>query len=227
MVEVALVRISQLAHLEDLATIIQQLQSGSVSLSAPATPTAISHKKKVKSLETASVRPAAATAANPRTLAAESPNLPAAGAAPTRDTVSATAASPASTAIELTEENAVRVWEQSIEQLDGLAADAAREYESVRLDGDHHLTVTLKTQYHANRCKRPDHKEVLEAALANIVGQSVTLSVDVKAAQKSNTPQVAQRSQAELIRESYEHPLVKQAMELFGADVTSVQDKKK
>jgi DNA polymerase-3 subunit gamma/tau len=288
LVELALVRISQLAHLEDLASLVTQVRSGSTSLPA-ARPRAASQKKKVippavatptptppapadpppappTSVEEPAVPPTNPTAsldlATPSTEAAApsiapeatrpteapmpmpqttvepenvavaaeaSPVVTAAAAvAPAASIAAATLANAAPVATTaLNEQTATSIWEKSIEQLEGLAADAARQYDSVRVDGDHHLTVTLNSAYYANRCKRPDHKEVLEAALTSIVGHKVTLSVDVKeTATKQTARTTTKRSQSELIRESYEHPMVKQAMELFGADVSAVQDKK-
>jgi hypothetical protein len=192
--EMALVRLSNLAELDDLSDLISQLRSG-----APLAPTASSTVASVPGSRSLAA-PAPASATKKKT---ES-NL-AIEAAPAAEVSSEPAT--------LTDENVTGIWQAALAQLGDLVSENAALAETVRAAGPGRLAATFRAKYTACKafCERPDHLAKLEAALAEVAGGRVrveftTVADEPTAAAKSRAVPHRQR-----MAEKAEHPLVKKA----------------
>jgi DNA polymerase-3 subunit gamma/tau len=123
----------------------------------------------------------------------------------------------------LTDDMAARVWEAALATLSGVDADVARQFEQVRVGGPDQLVVRFRSAYNADRCQRPEQYSRITAALERQLGRSIRVDFESPndVDQRVQRPRI--KSQRELIRESYAQPLVRQAVELFGAEVTRVE----
>jgi DNA polymerase III subunit gamma/tau len=215
--ELALVRIGNLEDLDELSAVISQLQSGVVA--APAT---TAEKKKpepaVGSQSPAETRWGGSCTATP-------------GAAvqlPPQQSASQQQA-PASPAVALTAENAVEVWNTALSRLSGMAADQARQFDSVELAAANRLVIRFKSGYAVckSACERPEQVARFEQALAEVTGQRVrvefSLAADEPGEQTSAAPARVVSPHQRLL-EVMQHPLVHRAGELFGAQPIRVDD---
>ncbi|MBM4092579.1 MAG: hypothetical protein FJ276_24650 [Planctomycetes bacterium] len=104
-----------------------------------------------------------------------------------------------------------------------MTADFATYYERIAISAPDSLVVFFREQYtwQKTSCERPDRKAMLEKTLAEIVGRPIRISLAIIPESEPQTPTPA-RSLFQLMRERESHPLVKQASELFGAEVLRV-----
>ena len=209
--ELALVRISQLEQLDDLAALIAGLQAGAIEVTAApsAAPTALPR------------------AANPGDVK-KNVEPPVAAPVAVDDSISQTASG-----MQLTEQNATEIWSTALAGLSGIAADYARQFQRVVLASPQHLVVSLKPGYAVAKtiCERPDQAERFAKALADVTGQRIRVefAVATEAAPEPTTAAAPASQPArarpagpaapsrERIMEVMEHPMVRRAAELFGA----------
>ena len=134
---------------------------------------------------------------------------------------------------QLSAENATEVWTTAIGGLSGMAADYAREFERIGLAGPQHLVVNLKPGYAVAKaiCERPDQLERFQQALAALTGQRVRVEFSVESAgsppqpadrsappaKAVDSPQQAAAPSRQRVMEIMEHPMIRRASELFGA----------
>ncbi len=228
LVEMALVRICRLEALDELSSLLAQLRqvpAGTVSRTAPA--------------------PSRAAASPvPRPAIAEAPpvsqNSPATPATPRpekkNEAVNQIDSIPTTSPVveqpwDLSE--ARTAWHQALAALGDsgdMAADLGKLATDVAIFGPNALAVTFPRQYtyQKSACERPDRKARLEEALAAAAGRTVRLEFRLgdetaakpveRAAPASET--LVQKAQRR--REMERDPLVRQAMELFDADVERV-----
>lgn len=216
LVEMALIRVCRLEDLEQLASLAAQLRQPSGtpvarSTSAPATlpkapqapraqPDAQPQKKNEVAAENADRQPAKAADQPPI-------ELPAGRSA----------------------------WTQALAALADsgeMAADLGKLATDVAISGPNTLAVLFPHQYTYQRsaCERPDRKARLEEAVSAAAGQTVRLEFKLggspppREAEKpaSHAPTLVQKAQRR--REMEKHPLVRQAMELFDAEVEHVSE---
>jgi hypothetical protein len=74
-------------------------------------------------------------------------------------------------------------------------------------------------------CEQPDRKHKLEAALARVAGRPIRLQVALLPAEEQSPVEHRPRGQSlrQLMREKEADPWVRQAIELFDAEVTRVE----
>lgn len=213
--ELALVRISQLENLEELASLIGQLRSGALNAALPDRPvSAPASASTAPSPGSVGVKKNSLTAAN-----SPSSPLPPAPLATDQDQE---ASAPSQNKIAITTENATQLWTQALTGLTGMAADYARSFDCVALAAPNHLVVTFKSGYSVakNFCQRPEPLARLERALADVTGVRVRLEFAVREDDSpANRAQPAARAVSTHQRtlEIMQNPLVQRATELFGA----------
>ena len=104
-----------------------------------------------------------------------------------------------------------------------MTADFASYYDHVAISAPDSLVVHFGKGYTLQKesCERPDRKAQLEQTMARIVGHPVRIEIVVipEAQQASIVPAP---SMFQLMREKETHPLVRQAVELFDAEVIRV-----
>lgn len=117
----------------------------------------------------------------------------------------------------------VGLWNSVLGRLDGLAAEFAGQYASVRREDSNVLVVSFAKSYSAERCERPEERRRIEQSLREIGGHHLQVQFRVDETVDASGPPVPRLSQRELIRKSYQHPFVQQVVEMFDGTVRDVQ----
>ncbi|MEN6457737.1 MAG: DNA polymerase III subunit gamma/tau [Thermoguttaceae bacterium] len=208
--ELALVRISHLEDLDELADVIGQLRSGTP---APAGATASAARPAV------SQPPMAGEKKSEPDVVPQSVQGPQAAPTPSAD-------SQPVARLELSAENAVAVWTGALKRLSGMVVDQARQFDSVAIGAPNRLVIRFKPGYAVSKsvCERPEQVARFEQALAEVTGQPVRVTFALS--EESQTQAEAPRravSAHQRLAEAAEHPLVRQATELFGAQPVRVE----
>jgi len=211
LVELALVQISRLEELESISTAIGRLVTDAPSSSPP-------------------VAPAAAKKKPTETLAPPSGG----DTEDTEDTEHEVEASQSGTALRvtpLTAESATDVWRQVLESLSDITADYARLGQSVKLVEPDRLLVGFPKTYTSAKeiCEQPDQATKLNRALTQVAGRRVRLEFEVLRGESSGetvtegarSPTLSRRQR---LREQEQHPMVRKAIELFGAELTGIEE---
>jgi DNA polymerase-3 subunit gamma/tau len=226
--ELALVRISNLEDLEELSSLVIQLQTGQPAIaSAPNV--------------AAPARVAAPVAAKPQ--AALSAPAPAkkkfeAVAVAIADVPVTTLAegsdddddSASEVGFVLESHNAAETWRRAVERVPGLVADQAKKFSRLEVSGINRLTIHFAPENSMckSACQRPDQVARLEQALRSVTGQAIRIDFKLQeGASPASTTQTSVRptvSPHQKLMEAAGHPLVKRAGELFGAQPTAVEE---
>ena len=210
--EIALVRICKLGDLDQLPQLVAQLRE-----STPITSNAPSRG--------APAPPAAPPAPAPRAA-----DLPGAEKKTLRvDDPAPTVGSAASAGIVLSPENVDALWQQALSALGDMTSDHAKMAESVAISGPNRLVARFGKAYSSAKefCARPERKAKLEQALGAVAGTSIKLDFELlegdgSAGLAPRLQQPVPASRQQRFRQAAQHPLVRQAMELFDAEIVSV-----
>jgi DNA polymerase-3 subunit gamma/tau len=230
LVEIALVRICKLEELDQLPALVAQLRDGApVSAAGPRTP--------------APVRPAAPAVSHPRGPEAMSPPSPSAPEqkkttelSPVAERPSdstAAAEKPATAAVDegpaIEQKEALQAWRQTLAELGDMTSDCAAKFDSLAISGPNRLVVRFKKAYITAKefCERPERRSRLELVMSRLTGRTVRIDFALSAdePQRTATQQVAPRPQASRRQRQAElqrHPLVRQAVEMFDAEIVNV-----
>jgi DNA polymerase-3 subunit gamma/tau len=206
LLEVALIQVACLDELDDLAVVIQQLQSGRNPPSAPTSQPA--------------KRPAVATAVqlqkinNPAQKKTEKPVEPTPNDQPKSRNISKLDAS-----------SAESVWKQALSQIEDMTADYGSFYDHVAISAPNHLVVSFKAGYTLQKesLERPERRTTVERALALVTGSPVHVRYEVVPAEESvqeKSKPVA--SMRQLRRDIEKDSMVHAAIELFDAEIDRV-----
>ena len=251
LLEVAVVRICNLEHLDLLADLAQQLGQSKTGQPAPARGNAEQAAKKngtLDNLNRPAIRTSAASVA-PVANQSEAPSnqpmaTPAKGSPPSSSSSSEAPVvaqradadpaagsvandsspqpAPRSSAIPINKRNLEMVWQKTIESCGDMTADMASQYRKLELPRPDQLVVTFKDKYTSDMCSRPERKQKLEAALCKTTGQSIR--IDFAASTETNQePVQPHMSRVQRIRELEKNPLVQSALELFDGEVVDFQ----
>jgi DNA polymerase III subunit gamma/tau len=218
--EMALVRIANLDHLDELADLIADLQSGSPRdqatarssgpASRPSPPASVSSPAAKKKADAPS-----SERQHTSTTSSDATGIAAPGNGYT------------STAIELTDADAPRVWQQALASLEGLLAENASLCESVSAPGGGRLVAAFCAKYTSCKafCERAEQLAQLERALAEVAGGRVKLEFatlpDVLSAEPAAKRAVPHRQR---MAEVAENAMVRRATELFDARVVRIEE---
>jgi hypothetical protein len=131
--------------------------------------------------------------------------------------------------LELTEANVTEVWSRAVGQLEGMAAEPARQFAHVRLPEANRIQVTFKAGSAFNKtiCEQPGNLTEFEESLRRVVGRRVRVSFAVEdgpAAAREKQPPAQVVSPHQRLMEITKHPMIRRAGELFGATPTEVID---
>jgi DNA polymerase-3 subunit gamma/tau len=225
--EMALVRICRLQDLDDLAALVEQVNSGegvpaALASSRPAplpgpakkngiaSPSVASWKPPTPPVDRAAVQPPALPGGSVEVEQIHAGDLPAEPGAEARTTVS----------IALDEQSAEPIWKQTLDRLTGSLVDSAAAA-SVSVDGTGKLVASFPNDFFRNECQR--NLARIQTALAAICGRQVglvlTTSKDPAAASVAGPRQTFKQQQAEATA----HPFVQRAMELFDVEPSRVR----
>jgi len=219
--EMAVVRLAALEDLESLSAAVDRLAAvvpgGPVA--APATPRAAPRPAAAPQKKTTDLTPPVADAQRPAPI--EAAPQPAA---------TAMAATPIEPAARLPADPG-EAWRLAGSALDGLAADfAGTATDAAWRDGVLEVTLPASATTAASFLKRPEVAAAIGQVLHGLAGRAVRHSIvvaSVSAAHEVPAAAAAVRpaapSQAKLLREAADHPLVSHARTLFDAAIRSVE----
>lgn len=209
LVEMALVQISRLEEIESISSALGRLSSAAPA--APQSPAAATTAQKKTDEPVASAR-------------AEQPGQEAPEVEPSAEETPVEV-------ISLTEESAREVWRKVLETLSDLTADYARLGQSVKLAAHDRLLVGFPKTYTSAKeiCERPEQSSKLNQALSRVAGRNVRVDFEVLSDEGAPPPssQPQRRSGAsrrQLMQEAEQNPMVQKAKELFGAELTAVEE---
>jgi len=217
--ELALVRICQLEELDELGPLLAELKGAATAAGPRATRPAAPAP--------AASRPPARPPA-PRTPPGPQKKSPAvAEPAASGDGGARAAEEPK---LPLSAENAAEVWALALEAMSGMVVEQAKQFDRVALASPDRLVVTFKPRYALAKssCERPEHLGRFEEAVAEVTGQRVRVefTLDETSEEGDAAPSAPARRAPpqERLREVVDHPMVRRAAELFGAQPTRVDD---
>jgi DNA polymerase-3 subunit gamma/tau len=236
--ELALVRLAKLEDLEELPRIIGQLRQGlpavpSASVpAAPRTGVPLAESKK----KAGDFQPAKQVSLG-RGVSVSSDASPQDGSqTETNDTVSASV-SPAdelqadtTAAVEITPSNVRAIWDQALAEMGDMLARQAACCDSIAIPAPNWLVVRFAEKYTSFKtsCERPEHLARLEQSLYRVSGNRVRIEFALveKAPGESVEQPAPQRGRgsAQQLAEKSQHPLVRRAAELFGAEPVWVDE---
>lgn len=132
------------------------------------------------------------------------------------------------TASVITAETAETLWKNAISQIGGITEDFAGQYESIAISAPNRLVVTFRPKYNSGKafCERPERQSHLEKALTGLAGQPIRAEFRVLSEDgphPHDTPPKPVVSTRQMMRDAVGDPMVKRAIELFGAEVADVQ----
>ncbi len=240
LLEAALVQICSLPDLDAISSLAAALVDG-----APPAAGTGAEKKKLSEL---AVRPGNIPTKPPAALASASPVGSPVGSpakpieprslesqpidSPSLRTESSEAVPPRAdltSSIEWDGDGAKRIWQAALATLDDMTADFARQAETVEAVGANRLRLVFaENRDLAKRsCEKPERKSKLEEALKTVSARNVLIEfvlssvrrVDPIAAKPSGAVNRRQR-----MRDAEQHPLVRQLIEMFGAEIVRVDD---
>jgi DNA polymerase-3 subunit gamma/tau len=205
--ELALVRIASLDDLDDLRSLIEQLQGAAAT------------EARGPAVSSSRPQPAAPRQVKPP------PQPEVVRSPPETDPPDNR---PAAT-IALTAENAGELWSQALARLSGLGAQHAKDYSRVAISAPNRLVVGFKPAYTLAKsiCERPDQVAKFQQALAEVTGAPVVVEFVVledepdPTRQESTAPRVSPQQR---LLEMSQHPMIRRAGELFGAVPLRVDD---
>jgi len=131
----------------------------------------------------------------------------------------------------LDRDSALAAWRQTLAELQDMTGDYGSKFDSVAISGPNRLVVRFRKDYTTAKefCERPEKRTRLEQTLSRLTGQDIRIdfAVLVEEPQVAVPQQVATRPpvnrrqrQAEMQR----HPLVRQAVEMFDAEIVTIVD---
>jgi DNA polymerase-3 subunit gamma/tau len=217
--DMAMVRVARLEDLDALAELIEQMRAG-----RPAT-IGSERPADAESGDRADV-PRAGSPPHPAAVKKKlgpAPSPPTATCEPSPHGASATA-SP-QTSHELDPAQSEQIWRAALDHLDDMTAEFGRQFESVAISAPNRLVVSFQPKYNSSKsyCERPECHRRLEEALRAVAGTAVRLEFRLLGHTGEPLPAKAVVPLGDRKRQLHAHPMVRQAMEIFGAEVSDVE----
>ena len=214
LLEVAFVRVCQIDQLDDLAEALAELRGRPASDRAPAAQPASSRQ--------ASGPPAVAK--RPQQAA----DRPAAAQKKTELTEESIHSAPEVTEnlVKIDEDSGADIWRQTISQFEDITSDYGSVFESAAISAPNRLVVSFGAGYTLQKegCERPERKARIEQVLSRLAGRTMRVDFEVLGERQPDKPQAQQPSLRQRMREVEQQPMVKQAVELFDAEVTRLEE---
>ena len=229
--ELAVVRVCSLEDLNDLAGLIEGLRGGGPNTPRPAS--------RPRPSSVPPPQPSSTPAPAPKRSAPEPTGLPPGaesqgaegdlGSPPSEESETVEPVASGTSPIELHEGNVTEVWSQVVGQIEGMAADPAKQFAHVRLPEANRIVVTFRpgSAFNKTICEQPGNLAEFEKVLAQVVGRRIRVSFEVEDgpdAHPERKPQQQVVSPHQRLMEITKHPMIRRAGELFGATPTEVID---
>ena len=200
--ETALVRLSSLEKLDSLESWLTRPTSGLTQESAPPTPASTAEA-------VADNEPVAEQKKNDN-LSHDEPDLPPSERSP---------------GIPLEPARVQEIWQQVLGRLEDMTVDFASSATSVAISAPNKLVVGFPAHYTLQKesCERPDRRKKIELLLAEITGQAVQVRFELLQAEESDKPAPVSKSSRQMRRDLEQDPLIRQAMDVFDAEMVRVE----
>ncbi len=233
--ELALVRICQLEELEDLGALIAELRGGGLApvsgaARRPARPAASPRPAAgARALEKKSPVPVESTD-DSEVRQADAATSPAGAASSPVESSPVKSSRPAEAGVScpLSQDNATERWACALESMSGMVVEQAKQFDRVAFEPPNRLVVVFKPRnaLAKSACERPDQLSRFEKALRDLIGGPVRVEfrVDQSGQEPEGPAALRRQSPRQRMLEVVEHPLVRRAVELFGANPTRVDD---
>jgi DNA polymerase-3 subunit gamma/tau len=224
LIEIALVRICKLEDLDAIPASVARLQAAAPGSPSPASsaaprrsapqpggPRAGTAAQKKKELTGASAAPA------PQARSAEKSQRQASHTPPSSENQR-----------ELSASTAEQKWREALDEIGGLTAECAGNFDSLAISAPNLLVVHLKTAYNKEWCERADVKRRLEQVMSRVSGQAIRIDFAAPAKPKAvrRAPRPTTQSRLQSIREAEQNPLVQEAISLFDAEIVRVDPRR-
>jgi DNA polymerase-3 subunit gamma/tau len=205
--ETALVRLSSLEKLDSLESWLTRPASGLTQESAPPTPAPPTPASTAEAM------------ADNEPLADQKKNDHLGGDEP------APPPSKRSPGIPLEPARVQEIWQQMLGRLEDMTVDFASSATSVAISAPNMLVVGFPAHYTLQKesCERPDRRKKIELLLADITGQTVQVTFELLQEEKSDKPAAVSKSSRQVRRDLEQDPLIRQAMEVFDAEMVRVE----
>ncbi|MEI8375541.1 MAG: hypothetical protein WCJ35_22195, partial [Planctomycetota bacterium] len=138
--------------------------------------------------------------------------------------------SPAEAGFVLDAVNVGETWRRAIEKIPGMVGEQAKKFSRLEISGMNRVTVFFSPEnaFCKTACQRPEQVLRFEQVLKGVTGQMIRVEFKLLEAPPQAT--IAQPpvrpvvSPHQRLMEAANHPLVRRASELFGAQPTSVEE---
>jgi DNA polymerase-3 subunit gamma/tau len=215
LLEVALVRICRLEDLQNLASAIAGLRSGTPSASHPP-PTAAPQQVRTPK-PSAEGHEAGRPSPPSRPESAQRNGGPALPPAVSKS-------SPPRVLMALDSHSAEMVWKQALSLLGDMTAECAAMATRIAIPAPNRLVVFFPAGYNYQKetCERPERRQRLEEALAEVTGGSIRLEFELLPGEAPVAAEAPAVSRRQLIQQTIRHPLVNEALEAFDGEIVRV-----
>jgi len=125
--------------------------------------------------------------------------------------------------------DAKAIWQKTITQLDGLAADFASHFDDAANSAPNRLVVTFPPGYTSSKafCERPDKQGEIEKIASEIAGRKLRIEFKVRAGEKQGAPPPRRAASArQRERDALQNLFVQRALEVFAGEVKGVSPPK-
>jgi hypothetical protein len=128
--------------------------------------------------------------------------------------------------VDFVPDSAVEIWRQTLSQFEDITSDYGSAFERVAIFAPNRLVVSFRAGYTLQKegCERPERKSRIEQVLSRLAGRSMRVDFEVLDGAPTYETQRPAPSLRQRLREVEQHPLVSQAIELFGAETISVEE---
>jgi DNA polymerase-3 subunit gamma/tau len=138
-----------------------------------------------------------------------------------------TTPAPSTPQIQLTASTVEQVWKAAVARFTDLTVDNALKFQSAAMVAPNQLEIFYEKRYTSCKifCERPERHKKLEQALQAVTGNKVRLKLRLAepSSEQADRPKPA-TTRREQIRDASERALVRQAIELFDAVLTRVDE---
>jgi DNA polymerase-3 subunit gamma/tau len=149
----------------------------------------------------------------------------AATGSPNSATSSTSTATATSSITELTSHTATRHWQDAVGHLPALDANLGRQYKRIEVD-NRKLIVCFDSPLNVKRFQQDEQSRALKRALQQQTGLAIELEFRMEQDTAKPTAGPKKKSGMVLVRESYHHPWVREAVDLFEGNITHVHQAK-
>jgi DNA polymerase-3 subunit gamma/tau len=235
--ELALVRIAHLDHFQMISVLLDRLREGHLPLPTTPPPTTATVAPSVKPVQRVIPPPATTntnTKINPNTDVNSNthPNPNTSVSAPSTFSASdqdqtplqrfnEASISPPVDLDNMTDEKAVTVWRNAIENIPGMLATYAAGYKKLIFEKPNSFLVVFDNRLAKELCERESPR--LQNVLSQTVGKAIRIRFELIEEKNSTPAPVQEVNRSALFQEVVENPFVKKIGEIFGADLYDVR----